>query len=267
MKNSIIINKNDSFEVQNLKTSLGEIQYSSIKYPHHEVNQDSLAIFELENGDLVLVVSDGMGGHAGGEQASKIVCETFKKQLKKKTKKLREKVIDALEKANQEVQKLKIGAGATLSCCYIKKNGNVRFFNIGDSSQILLGSRGKIKYRGIEHSPLGHGIEAGLIENRIDQDVVESNIVSNGIGFPDMRIEMSGLIEMSDGDLILIATDGIIELKKEDELVQWIVGGEYSERVPSLIEKFKTGETAIADDSTLILFKRILPPVKPVVAE
>ncbi len=257
MKNSLVVCKNDNFEVSKYSFSFGEAYYASFRYPNHPMNQDSMGIYELEGGHVVLLVSDGMGGHAGGEIASKLICDTFKKVLKNKKGNARNHVLDAIEKSNRAIQKLKIGAGATLTCCLIDKSGkSVRFFNIGDSSQLLLGSRGKLKYRGIEHSPLGHGIEAGIIEDRTEQDIVESNIVSNGVGFPNMRIEMSEPIEVSEGDLILLASDGIIDSRNRNDLISWAVGGEFSERVGKLVKEFEGKEDAIFDDSTLILFKR-----------
>ncbi len=255
MKQQIILNKNENFDVGKLETSLGECSYASICYPHHEVNQDSLAIFQLENDDLVMLVSDGMGGHAAGEVASKIICETFKKTLSKKSTNLRNKVLDAIEKSNKEVRKLKVGAGATLTCCYIKKKGVIRFFNIGDSSQLLLGSRGKIKFRGVEHSPLGHGIEAGIIEDRVEQELVEDNIISNGVGFQKMRVEMSVGLEILEGDIVFLASDGVTGIMNEEKYVNLVTSGDFNDRVARIVQSFKEDESTIQDDSTVILYR------------
>ncbi|MCB9092006.1 MAG: protein serine/threonine phosphatase 2C family protein [Halobacteriovoraceae bacterium] len=254
MLNTIILNKNEDTEVKSFECSIGTIHYFSLKSPHHNINQDSLAIYQINDSTMVFLVSDGMGGHASGEVASKIICDRFKKELKKKDKTIREKIINAIEKANQEVQDLKSGAGATLSCCMIEK-GVIRFFNIGDSSQMLLGSRGKLKYKGIEHSPLGHGIEAGLIEDKKDQDLVEDNLVSNGVGFTDMRIEMSSETSLSDGDLIILATDGVSKSMAEEQFISWASSEEFNLRAQKMRDALLEGTFEHDDDSSLILIR------------
>jgi protein phosphatase len=248
------MNGNNSPDVSEFAHPASTISYASLKSPHHETNQDSLAIFKLSNDNLVMLVSDGMGGHSSGEIASKIVCNTFKKELSKKSKNLRNKILDAIEKSNKEVRKLKVDAGATLTCCSIEKD-KVRFYNVGDSGQILLGSRARLKFKGVEHSLLGHGIEAGIIKDRVEQELVDDNIISNGVGFSTMRIEMSIGLEIVEGDLIVLASDGVTGIMNEAEYIQWATSNHFNERIPNLISRFQNEEGLLQDDSSIIMYR------------
>jgi protein phosphatase len=250
---NIQLKKNDDQEVNNCSLKLGELQYFSLKGPHHEINQDSLGIYEVAKNCVVLLVSDGMGGHAFGEKASQIVCDEFKK-LPNDPNSLRENVINAIESAHEKVVNLKSGAGATLTLALIKDQ-YIRFINIGDSTQMLIGSRGKLKYQGIEHSPLGHGVEAGLIESKLDQDLVDDYILSNGIGFRKMRIEMSTKIELSEGDLVVLSSDGVSKVLGDEGLIEWASSLDFNTRSKKLVQKFLSSELELVDDTSLILFK------------
>ena len=135
-------NKKDSFALAN-----GVGSFYTVKSVHHDKNQDSLGYFEIDNYLKVAAVSDGMGGHLGGEKASKIVMRAFKSKMAKLRPKtnMRNLVLDSIDLADKRVKNLKIGAGATLVAASIEK-GMIRFFNIGDSVGYLIGSRGKIKF-------------------------------------------------------------------------------------------------------------------------
>ena len=85
-----------------------------------KVNQDSFGSVKTAWGDLY-VVADGMGGHKGGETASKLtvtlLCDEFKNnQVKNPTKFLTEKLVladEVVRKKADDDNKLK-GMGTTV---------------------------------------------------------------------------------------------------------------------------------------------------------
>jgi serine/threonine protein phosphatase PrpC len=251
-----IIQEENYFEKIDLKE--GELHIFSHKSVRDKPNQDCLGYFFKEGDYKVLIVSDGMGGHQGGEKASRIVCEALGELLaKSKTTNLREVFLDAIELADSRVKDLRVGAGATLTGAIIQ-NGYAQFFNCGDSASLLMGSRGKLKYRNIEHSPLGYGLESGLIpdESSEEVDLVEDNIVSNGIGFQTVRIELSQRVEVSEGDLIALMSDGVSGHFTTDEIVKLVTSGAFEERVSDYVARADLEPTKYySDDNSLILFK------------
>jgi len=253
MSKSIILQSEKEHTLCEYKN--GSADLFSCKSIYEKPNQDCLGVYAVDEQCKALVVSDGMGGHQGGERASKIVCETILNALSKSLD--RGEFLDAIEKADLEVKALKIGAGATFTGVLIEE-GQVQFFNCGDSVSYLFGSRGKIKYRTIEHSPLGYGIESGLIPHEQSEEahLVEDNIVSNGVGFEPMRIEVSQKIPLADGDIIALMSDGVSKHFRIEEIASFSTAGSFEERILSYKKKTEEDpETYLYDDNSLILFR------------
>ena len=56
--------------------------YGTTEKGRRPKNEDSFLIFVNDFGNLIAVIADGMGGHKGGEMASKAVVKMIKKELK-----------------------------------------------------------------------------------------------------------------------------------------------------------------------------------------
>ena len=104
---------------------------------------------------------------------------------------LRDAILNGFEDANGAVQALGIGAATTLAVVEVKEN-IVRPYHVGDSMILVVGQRGKIKLQSVPHSPVGYGVESGLLDEKEAMYHEERHLVSNVVGSPDMRIE-SGL--------------------------------------------------------------------------
>ena len=71
--------------------------------------EDSLATHELEadvgehGGVLLLVLADGMGGHAGGEMASSLVVESFAEAYINSQAEIPEALHNSLDSANERL--------------------------------------------------------------------------------------------------------------------------------------------------------------------
>lgn len=251
----------ENFEkINDLEVKNGVAHFFTLKSTKDKPNQDGLGLIKIDNKVKVLFVADGMGGHSGGDRAVETICQTFKKcfteEKIKKADSYRSLIVDCIEKANQNVKDLKIGAGSTLTVAEIGDK-YVQFYNCGDSTAFLLGSRGKFKYKTIEHSPVGYGKEAGIIvEGQEEAHGLEDNILSNGIGFEPMRIEISEKVECAPNDLVLLMTDGVHKNFKNDEIIETATEGAYEGRAKKYFEQIcHNRETHLDDDNTMILFK------------
>ena len=113
--------------------------------------EDSWALKTLGDGSLLAVVADGMGGHAGGAVASRLVVEAFVHALEQGGG-----LADGLHDANAAVAKGAVGKpdlagmGATLVAAQVRGD-EVRWISVGDSPFFLV-SAGKLERLNADHS-------------------------------------------------------------------------------------------------------------------
>jgi len=198
------------------------------KLPGKETaNEDSAGLFALPDKDIVLAVADGMGGTPSGAKASGIVVTQLQKALKASTRGQsdhREDILNGIESANKQILELGVGAGSTAAVLEISRN-IVRPYHVGDSEILLVGQRGKLKLQTISHSPVGYGIESGLIGPEEAIYHHERHLISNFLGSQEMRIEIGAAVTMSRYDTLLIASDGVFDNAHLDELIALIRKG------------------------------------------
>jgi serine/threonine protein phosphatase PrpC len=115
---------------------------------------------EAENGDIcsLIIMADGMGGHAAGNVASNMVVATFNKtfQAKFPTTEVAEVLTDALNRSNDQIRAsvketpALRGMGCTMVTAYVQDN-NLYWVSVGDSHLYLIRDRELIK-QNADHS-------------------------------------------------------------------------------------------------------------------
>ena len=226
-------------------------------------NEDAAAVIPISSESAVLVVADGMGGGAAGEQAARLAVRALQEAIHhvKGTETLiRTAVINGFDRANAMVQQLGIGAATTLAAVVVDRH-HVRFFHVGDSLILLVGGRGKLKFQTIAHSPVGYGIEAGLLDEHDAVHHDERHVVSNVIGMTEMRIEIGPTLELRPRDRLMLATDGLADNLGPDELLTHLSRGSVVEATVQLaglarqrMANAASGNPSKPDDLTLIAF-------------
>jgi len=228
-------------------------------------NQDSSAIIPFDDESGILVVADGAGGLPSGDQASEVAIQAMKQSVKAaiRTKApLRSAILDGIELANRQVMALGLGAATTLAVAEI--NGKIlRTYHVGDSQVLLVGSKGTIKRQTMSHSPVGYGVEAGLIDEDAAIHHEERHLVSNLLGFPTMHIEVGPPVTLAAKDTVVIASDGLYDNLTMEEIAEVCRKGQLlsvCEALKSTCHERMTaprdGEPSKPDDLTLIGFRR-----------
>jgi PPM family protein phosphatase len=174
--------------------------------------QDSFRLRRLESEDAwLLVLADGMGGHAGGELASKIAVEGFVATfvaLRAGGKNLEEAFRTSAEDANARLAKVQqarpemADMGATLAAAHISKRG-VAWISVGDSPIWLLHDRSFSRLNE-DHSLRGLGGQAKGAANMLRSAL-------NGKPIPLIDCH-SDPVPLSAYDVVLLASDGILTL-------------------------------------------------------
>ncbi len=179
--------------------------------------EDSWALRTLGDGTVLAVIADGMGGHAGGAVASKLVVEAFLKAVE-----AGRPLIDGLQAANEAVRagaegKAELsGMGSTLIA--VALNGDeARWISVGDSPLYLIAD-GRVERLNADHSL------APQIDAMVGRGLITAEEAANHPGRHTLREAVMGeLLKLIDegsrklgpGMVLLLCSDGIESLEHD----------------------------------------------------
>ncbi|HSI85705.1 MAG: PP2C family serine/threonine-protein phosphatase [Candidatus Methylacidiphilales bacterium] len=177
--------------------------------------------------DFVFAVSDGMGGAAAGELASRIAVERITRLLPKAFKQtavgmeagfadVMEELFDQIHRAltfvGEGYTETK-GMGATLTLCWFTP-GWMFFGHIGDSRLYYFPKREPSTMKQLSHDDtyVGWLFRTGQINEREARYHPRRNVLQKALGaghqFVDPQV---GAVGYEKGDIFLLCTDGIID--------------------------------------------------------
>ena len=240
------------------------IVYSHCNIKHYSMNEDSAAVFNLNNNHTLLVVADGLGGHSDGAKASRQAIQHLKQTITKLDTQhddLQAAIMNSLESSNETIQKWRNGAATTISIAEIKQ-GNVRTFHAGDSEVLLCGSKGRLGFKTISHSPVGYAQESGMLTEDEAMIHPDRHLISNFLGSKSMHIDTSSFIKMKIKDTLLLATDGVFDNLTKSEIIDIIRKGNLNSVAQELMNilHFRMSHVdeiifSKPDDMTFILYR------------
>ncbi len=216
MKNSV-----KHYEIANA-TDVGRVR---------KVNEDYYGTRETLNGEVV-VVCDGMGGHAGGETASRLAVESIIASLNSKLSAdplnaLNEALLSAnqviLDYARQHPE-LK-GMGST--CVVLLLRDNCGYYaHVGDS-RIYLYTKNHLQQLTKDHSFVQSLVDAGAISPKDAESHPRKNEITNALGLERMQPPTLGQkpCKPRQGDILLLCTDGLTGMVS-DQQIQELLGAE-----------------------------------------
>ncbi len=172
--------------------------------------------------EIMAVLADGMGGHAGGALASRMACESFIKSFSGQNGPKRERLKSALEAANQaiaatvEANPALTGMGSTLVGVTFGPDG-VEWVSVGDSP-LMLFRRGEIALLNEDHS-LAPELDRLAAQGRISEDearrdprrhMLRSAVTGDELDLVDLSRRP---LAVEPGDYIILASDGLQTLE------------------------------------------------------
>jgi serine/threonine protein phosphatase PrpC len=250
----------------------GEVALFSCRSPGREGrNEDSAAVLSFGDGSYVFAVADGLGGGRAGARASSLAIDALEAALleaRGEQWSLRTAILNGFERANEAIRGLGVGACTTLSAVELA-DGAVRPYHVGDSMILLIGQRGRLKLQTVAHSPVGFAVEAGLLDEDKAMHHAERHLVSNVLGAPDMRIEVGSQRRIAARDTLLIASDGLSDNLRTDEIVALLRTGPLDAASERLAELARArmhapggGEPSKPDDLTFLAFRSLRAPTR-----
>lgn len=228
-----------------------------------KMNQDSIA---MDGKQKLFIVADGMGGHKGGEVASKLACETLKKYVAEhsKTPKLDPRVL--LEKGFQEASRMVHleankpseeedlrGMGTTMVAIYVHE-GRVYIANVGDSRAYLF-TQGEIWAITDDHSLINEQLRAGII-TEAESATVGKNVITRSIGFqPHVEVDIFDR-KLLTGESYLLCSDGLHGQVTDEWILNRYKQGELDRFVEELVSE---SNNQGGDDNVSCLFVQVEP--------
>lgn len=163
-------------------------------------------------------VADGMGGHAAGEVASKLLIEEARRSLQEEKGTVcgRALLEEIIVKANSIIlekaagDKKFSGMGTTASMVYVQKN-KVEWAHIGDSRIYFLHG-GQLAQVTTDHSLVDMLVKNGTITAKEALHHPQKNILTRAVGVAeDIKVDTGELVAAA-GDTLLLATDGLTNM-------------------------------------------------------
>lgn len=194
-----------------------------------EHNEDAL-YFDVR--DRVIVVCDGMGGHAGGHIASELGVQVVShslRQLRPASWLDEDKVVEAMKQAvfgandhilaRAQIDPAVSDMGSTLCACAFM-NDRVITANVGDS-RIYRIAKGTIEQISQDHSLVAERIRAGLLDPTSFEASLLGNIVTRALGMEHITVDIT-IEDLVPGDTFLLCSDGLSDMIDDDEIAHVI---------------------------------------------
>lgn len=196
----------------------------SAKGHNHIKNDDRFVVTALDENNLLLGVSDGLGGHPGGDVAAEVVVNCLKSisvNLHSTTSLLKKAINQADIIIRDKVRKNPHfrGMGATATALIIR-NGWGYWAHIGDSRLYLLRSKRILKMTN-DHSYIEGLIEAGHISVERAENHPMRHVLDQCVGCIVSGVE-TGCFRIHSGDILLVCSDGLYRTVEESNIIKFL---------------------------------------------
>ena len=178
-----------------------------------EGNEDAFLVLEP-----LYVVADGMGGHLGGEVASNLAIDTIRSLFEARQGSLRDQVEQAnaavfeRSQSDREVR----GMGTTLTAALVE-GSSVRIAHVGDSRAYIF-RNDRLTMLTKDHTLVAKMVEDGEITAAEAETHPHRSIVTRVLGIGSAVQVDEGVLEMRDGDRLLLCSDGLTGMVSEDRM-------------------------------------------------
>ena len=235
-----------------------------------EKNEDS---YLIDSSLMLYMVADGMGGHAGGETASKMAVETVHETLQEARKRgdvfshdsgevEDAAIVELLDNAIREASKMiydasterpelqGMGTTITLSLflgkrCYIAHVGDSRLYRYRNGQGFEQLTE--------DHSLVAEQVKAGFITVEEAQFSRFRNIITRSVGFESTVVADTFSFVVEEGDVFLVCSDGLTGMVTDEEIYQILSSSRLENARDRLIDM--ANRNGGEDNITLVLLR------------
>lgn len=209
--------------IQGYVFDVGEVTDAGL-HPDKQVNEDLLGKSATKHGSL-FVVCDGMGGHAGGQLASRTAVVILCDEVERSPQGLNPKDVlaTAIARAARAVfavgpEQAQLRPGSTLVAVLVHSRG-AEIAHVGDSRAYLL-RQGQIARLTRDHSVVRVLVDRGEITEEEAANHPDANQITRALGMAaevEAELRPEPLVLMA-GDVLVLCTDGLTDLATDDEI-------------------------------------------------
>ena len=225
------------------------MKYSYITDPGkvRERNEDSVNIVENANGEILMAVADGMGGHKDGEVASSIALNHIATRFKSISSVGNKEdainwIREIVKEANALIYKYvaehkeSAGMGTTMVLAILTKDF-LLIGNIGDSSGYVIKNK-KLHKVTVDHTLVNLLVKSGEITEEDAKNHPKKNVLMRALGAsPDVEMDIFNVELGVDG--IFLCSDGLTNMLDDDTIMKVLNNNEMDidEKLDKLIFK------------------------------
>jgi serine/threonine protein phosphatase PrpC len=239
-----------------------------------EINEDAFFTFQAVNGTsdapsplALLMVADGLGGHAGGREASTTAVRVAARALLTELllpilmnepreagrRPVQEILSEAIISANQSVSQIKSDAGTTLTVALVADH-SAYAAHVGDTRLYYIAA-GKATQITEDHSLVSRLVELGEISPQEAKNHPQRNFLYRALGQdPELAVD-AHLQRLAPGSYLLLCSDGLWGLVSDEEMVEVI------DEAPSLQQAcnrlIELANERGGDDNATVILARI----------
>jgi serine/threonine protein phosphatase PrpC len=178
-------------------------------------NEDA---FLVDKDHVLFAVADGVGGHRGGEVASRTAIEALRAAVA-----AGRSVQDAITSANEAVIERArgdtdlTGMGTTMTAMVVGGGRQVLIGHVGDSRAYLLHD-GSLRRVTDDHSLVEELVRDGRLTPEQAESHPQRNIVTRALGLDEpVEVDLYRL-DVSNGDRIILCSDGLTTMVRERDI-------------------------------------------------
>ena len=223
-------------------------------------NQDAFATRKLEDGRIIAVVCDGMGGARAGNVASTMAVELFMDQFAREPGESdQERLQAAAALANREVFQRSssdqdcAGMGTTLVAALAGQEEAV-ILNEGDSRAYHI-NEGGIALVTRDHSLVEDMVERGELTREQARTHPHKNLITRALGAEPHLAADCFRQSLVPGDYLLLCSDGLSNVVTEQELLYEVIHGDGADTCCQRLLDIALGRGA-PDNVTVVLIRR-----------
>ncbi|MDR1530503.1 MAG: serine/threonine-protein phosphatase [Burkholderiales bacterium] len=228
-----------------------------------KVNQDRIA-YIYSRDSLLMVLADGMGGHAGGEVAAQIAVRLFAERFQQEAQPLLNNPFDFLHESMRRIHTA-LGSYArqfsltetprTTCVAVVVQSGYAHWAHSGDS-RLYLFRNDELFARTRDHSKVQFLIDRGLITEEEAAVHPERNRIYSCLGgIVEPVIDLSIRTTLFNGDIILLCSDGFWSVMPPKDILETLKLSPLLQAAPNMMREAQKRGGVEGDNLSSIIMR------------